>query len=262
MAKAATEGWQGWDEYAAFYDWENRRTLGRRDVKFWQDLAERQGGTVLELGCGTGRVTVPVARIGARIVGIDRSAEMLDRARRRARRAKLLGRVRLVRGDIRMLPFGSLPSFGMVMAPYGVLQSLVRESDLSATLANVARVLEPGGLFRIDLVPDVPQWKTYRNRVTLRERTARGSLVTLKESVSQDPRRRLTTFDQHFVETPLDGPRVVRRFSLTFRTLSLPQMVRRLEKHGFAIEAVLGDYAGAPWDRRADVWIVVARRLA
>src|SRR5437764_8321905 len=81
------EGWQGWDEYADFYDWENAQTLDRRDASFWQDIVERTGGTALELGCGTGRVTLPVARRGARIIGVDRSEEMLAYARRRARRA-------------------------------------------------------------------------------------------------------------------------------------------------------------------------------
>ncbi len=74
------EGWKGWDDYAPFYDWENAQTLDRRDVRFWQRMAERANGPVLELGCGTGRVTIPVARTGARIVGIDRSSEMLARA--------------------------------------------------------------------------------------------------------------------------------------------------------------------------------------
>ena len=71
--KANSEGWQGWDDYADFYDWENAQTLDRRDVKFWQEMAKRANGPVLELGCGTGRVTIPVARTGAQIVGVDRS---------------------------------------------------------------------------------------------------------------------------------------------------------------------------------------------
>ncbi|HSC28646.1 MAG TPA: methyltransferase domain-containing protein, partial [Vicinamibacterales bacterium] len=99
------EGWQGWDQYAPFYDWENARTLARRDVAFWQRLAGVQEGPVLELGCGTGRILVPVAKTGASLVGIDRSAPMLARARTRLRRAGLAGRTRLVRGDIRALPF-------------------------------------------------------------------------------------------------------------------------------------------------------------
>ena len=73
--------------------------------------------------------------------------------RRQPRRAK--NRLRLVRGDIRYLPFAPA-SFDAVLAPYGILQSLVRDKDLKATLDAVAGVLAPGGLFGVDLVPDVP----------------------------------------------------------------------------------------------------------
>jgi hypothetical protein len=52
----------------------------------------------------------------------------------------------------------------------------------------------------------------------------------------------------------------VHLFTLTFRTLSVPQMATRLEKAGFAIQAILGDYQGGPWDERADVWVILARK--
>ncbi|MDP7690215.1 MAG: methyltransferase domain-containing protein, partial [Vicinamibacterales bacterium] len=97
------EGWQGWDDYAPFYDWENARTVGCRDIRFWQGLAERCGGPVLELGCGTGRVSVPVARSVDDVVGLDRSDAMLRQARRRVRRGRVDGSLRLVRGDVRSL---------------------------------------------------------------------------------------------------------------------------------------------------------------
>ena len=116
-----TEGWRGWDDYAPFYDWENAQTVQRRDVAFWQRLAAAQGGPVLELGCGTGRIAMPVARAGAHIVGIDRSDEMLARARKRIARARLGGRVMLVRGDIRDLPFRPRARFSAVIAAYGIL---------------------------------------------------------------------------------------------------------------------------------------------
>src|SRR4051812_37617090 len=80
----AKEGWHGWDTYAPFYDWENAQTLGRRDVPFWRGVAARAGGRVLELGCGTGRVSLPLAADGLNLVGIDRSAPMLARAVERA----------------------------------------------------------------------------------------------------------------------------------------------------------------------------------
>src|SRR5688572_28773581 len=161
------EGFEGWDDYAPFYDWENARTLGRRDVPFWRNLALHAGGPVLELGCGTGRISIPLARAGVSLIGIDRSAAMLAYARGRLRRAKRPSTVTLVQGDIRDLPFPSakgraavrplrdksrasasiagrrgrpVPGFAMVMAPYGILQSLLRERDLASTLADVHRV--------------------------------------------------------------------------------------------------------------------------
>jgi SAM-dependent methyltransferase len=264
------EGWEGWDEYAPFYDWENARTLGRRDVPFWRRLTRDVRGCVLELGCGTGRVSLPLARAGVRVVGLDRSTPMLDRARLRACGAALKrtmgrsvrskrGRLDLVRGDIRALPFGS-GRFAAVLAPYGILQSLLSDRDLSSALQSAARVLRPGGTLGIDLVPDVPNWREYRNRVQLRGRSQNGVHLTLIETVRQDRARRRTTFEQQYVER---RGRHVRKhsFDLSFRTLSVAEMRRRLERAGFAVRAVLGDYQGRPWDARADVWIILAEKV-
>jgi SAM-dependent methyltransferase len=251
------EGWQGWDDYAPFYDWENAQTLARRDVPFWQRLAAAQDGRVLELGCGTGRLTVPVARTGADIVGIDRSAAMLARARQRLRRARL--RAPLIRGDIRQLPFRRRTRFDLVMAPYGMLQSLTSDRDLRQTLDAVAGVLKRGGLFAIDLVPDLPRWAEYDRRVSLSGRRGQGQ-VRLTESVRQDRAKGLTIFDQEYSERRGGRLTSTNRFSLTFRTITVPQMRQRLERAGFRIDALLGDYDGGPLDLRADVWIILARR--
>jgi SAM-dependent methyltransferase len=260
----AREGWQGWDTYAPFYDWENAQTLGRRDVPFWRRVASTAGGPVLELGCGTGRVSLPLARAGVELVGIDRSAPMLERANkalRRRRNPRRTSRIPLhfVRGDIRALPFEA-GAFSMVLAPYGILQSLIRPRDLTSTLASVACVLAPGGTFGIDLVPDVPKWREYRNRVQMRGR-AGGADITLIESVSQDRAKRLTTFEQRYIRRR-GGRTTEHAFDLTFRTLSVPQMTAQLNRAGFTVEAVLGDYQGHAWDDRADVWIILARRRA
>jgi ubiquinone/menaquinone biosynthesis C-methylase UbiE len=263
---AKREGWEGWDQYAPFYDWENARTLGRRDVAFWRRMAASVRGPVLELGCGTGRIALPLARAGATLVGIDRSGPMLDRAQRRAKALRARagagrrrGRLSLVRGDIRHLPFDD-GRFAFVIAAYGVLQSLLSEQDLHAALDSACRVLKPGGTLGIDLVPDVPQWREYDNRVQLRGRFSRGAHLTLVESVSQQPRRRLTIFEQRYVER---RGRAVREhtFQLAFRTLSVPEMTRRLVRAGFRMRAVLGDYRGRAWDERADVWILLAEKV-
>ncbi len=86
-----------------------------------------------------------------------------------------------------------------------------------------------------------------------------GKPITLIESVRQDRARHITRFDQEFVEGRGQAA-VRRRFSLAFRTVSVPQMVKRLEKAGLEVSALLGDYQGGPWDMRAEVWIILARR--
>ena len=259
------EGWTGWDTYAPFYDWENARTLGRRDVPFWRSVALRNRGPVLELGCGTGRISLPLARAGVSVVGIDRSAPMLERAAKRltAMRKRAGGRgkkrLHLVRGDIRYLPF-ERARFKTVLAPYGVLQSLVRDKDLNATLASVADVLAPGGLFGVDLVPDVPNWREYANRIQLKGQ-GRGRRTP-------DPRRVGPAGSQeapHDLRADLhrapghqgDGAHV----RPDVPHAADPDLHETPRTAGFAIEAVLGDYRGGPWDERADVWIMLARRL-
>ena len=258
-------GHEGWDDYAPFYDWENAQTLGKRDVPFWMELArrtlraaDRKHRRALELGCGTGRVTFPLARAGVPMVGIDRSREMLARAVNRRRRLRNQNRVQLIRGDIRHLPFPE-KTFPLVIAPYGILQSLLRERDLTATLEAVRGVLTQGGTFGLELVADLPAWREYSNRVTLRGTRPNGARISLTESVRQDRKRKLTLFDQEYVERR--GRAVTRKqFTLTFRTVTVPQMSARLEKAGLAVSALLGDYQGSPWDMRAEAWIILARR--
>ena len=257
---SSAAGWEGWDAYAPFYDWENRRTIGRRDVRFWRDLARRADGTVLELGCGTGRLSLPVARVASRFVGVDRSEPMLRRLRARIRRARLAGRTSIVRSDIRALPFRRRWRCRLVMAPYGMLQSLLSDEDLTRTLEGVADVLVRGGTLGIDLVPDLPRWQEYHRRVGLRGSMSGGRRVMLIESVRQVRKHGLTLFDQEFVELR-DRRRMVHRFSLAFRTITVPQVAERLERAGFRVDAVLGDYAGEEWSPDAEVWIIIARRV-
>ncbi|HXT68896.1 MAG TPA: class I SAM-dependent methyltransferase [Vicinamibacterales bacterium] len=246
----------GWDKYAPFYDWENSRTMGRRDLRFWEEFARGRGRT-LELGCGTGRLLIPLARAGAAVAGVDLSSAMLERARVRARRLPLKRRPAMVRGDITRLPFADR-SFARVFAPYGVLQSLLSDSAFDAALSDAARLLPPGGRFGIELIPELTSWRPYQRQVRFRGKLG-GAHVMLVESVRQDRRRGLTIFDEEF--TVRRGRSVTRRrFPLSFRSLPMESVLNRLDAAGFDVEAVQGSYRGGVWTPDSDVWIVTAVR--
>jgi SAM-dependent methyltransferase len=256
---AQPDGSQGWDDYARFYDWENAQTMGQRDVAFWLRLARAARGRVLELGCGTGRVSIPLARAGVPLVGVDRSAAMLLRAASRQRRS---GRaeLELVQADIRELPFRPAARFAAVLAPYGILQSLLSDADLAHALASAAASLRPGGVLGLELVGDLVSWREYDRRVRLSGwRPGGRTHLTLVESVRQDRRRSVTRFEQEFIERR-NGRTTRHQFELAFRTLSLPQMARRLERAGLQVTARIGDYDGGPWSPDSDVWILLARK--
>jgi ubiquinone/menaquinone biosynthesis C-methylase UbiE len=213
----------------------------------------------LELGCGTGRVTAPLARTKITVVGVDRSVGMLARARARLRRLGRRGSARLVRADITALPFPDR-SFAAVIAPYGILQSLLSDRELHATLASVARVAQAGATFGLELVPDVPRWKETERRTSLLSLSGpHRRPLRLIESVRQDRARRVTTFEHEFIEG-VGRQRRTLRFTIAFRTLRVPSMARRLERHGFTVEGVFGGYRGEPWSEGADTWILMARR--
>jgi ubiquinone/menaquinone biosynthesis C-methylase UbiE len=106
--------------------------------------AEHPGGRALDLGCGTGVVTLALASRGFDTVGVDHSPEMLELARRKLEEAGRSGHARVAEGDVRKLPFSD-GEFVCVTCQ-GLLHHL---EELDACLGELERVLVPGGRFYI-----------------------------------------------------------------------------------------------------------------
>ena len=123
------------------------------DIPFYVEEATRSGGTVLELGCGTGRVSIPIAHAGIDIVGIDASSTMLARAREKSREAGVPN-LKLLWADMR--DFNLSSEFKLVIIPFRGLLSLLSVDDEIRTLMNIKRHLAPGGKLIFDIfVPDL-----------------------------------------------------------------------------------------------------------
>jgi SAM-dependent methyltransferase len=117
------------------------------DLPLWEELAAR-GGRVLELGCGSGRVALHLARLGHEIVGLDSEAPLVDAVNSRARADALPARAAVANAT----SFELRARFRLVLAPMQLVQILGGERRRRAMLARVAAHLEPGGLFAVSLV--------------------------------------------------------------------------------------------------------------
>ena len=185
----------------------------RDDIPFYLQLAADEGGPVLELGSGTGRLTGMLARAGSDVTGVELSEAMLERARERNAGATLL------QGDMRRLPELDLApgSFRLVLAPFNVLMHLFTLDDQDAALSGAFSMLEPGGLLALDLyVPDfgpsevlraVPEWSHVAGPggqvLLLQEHDRLNQVITSRyqiDSVAEGGlvRRRLVTLRQRY----------------------------------------------------------------
>jgi SAM-dependent methyltransferase len=117
------------------------------DVGFYLEEARRSGGPVVELGVGTGRIAIPLAADGIRVIGIDSSRGMLDVC---ARRAALAGvELDLRVGDLREPPVRE--RVPLVICPFRSLLHMHTDEDRRRVLASVQELLRPGGRFAFDV---------------------------------------------------------------------------------------------------------------
>lgn len=119
------------------------------DLGLWEEVAEAAPGPVLELGCGTGRVALHLARRGHRVIGLDREPELIAALGQRAGELPVRGVV----ADCRDFELGA--EIGLALAPMQFLQLLETPADRIACMVAVARHLRPGGLLAAAIVESV-----------------------------------------------------------------------------------------------------------
>lgn len=135
-----------YDRIARFYDVDMAQNMRFDDVAFYAHQCTRQPGRVLELGCGNGRILLPLAARGIDVSGADASGPML---RELARKAAARGVApSIVRADVRRLPFRR--AFATVLAPYSLVTYMSTAADAAALVEAACAALLPGGRLVLD----------------------------------------------------------------------------------------------------------------
>ena len=235
-----------------------RELTERPDSRFWIGLAEEHpDARVVEVGCGTGRVTGLLAPRVQRVAAVDLSPDMLRRARRKFPED---GAVDLVRGDVLDLPLRR--SFDLGVAANGVFSHLLRDGERLRALRQIRACLRPGATVLIDAF-----WLSRDRRSRCappegdrRSRTLTGEAGPLRmaERWLCDPdsaRCRVTCRYRH-----PDG--TTERAESVLRYWTGSEVRRLFSEAGFELGATWGDYERGGWSRDAKRLVIRARRPA
>jgi len=255
-----------YDRFAEFYD-HVVPYRERADVGFFVDLARECGGSVLEAGCGTGRVLLPTARAGIEIDGLDSSDGMLAECRRALalEPEAVRARVRLHAGDMRTMRLGR--AYSLVTLPFRSFQHLLTVGDQLQALATLREHVSPGGRIVIDVFnPSLPFLTD--QRITI-EPYAEPSftmpdgrhVVRSYRIASRDYFAQLQEVEFAIDVTHVDGRRELHREQFPLRYLFRYELEHLVARCGFTVDAIYADYDRRPFGSKyPGELILVARR--
>jgi ubiquinone/menaquinone biosynthesis C-methylase UbiE len=253
-----------YDLFADVYDFQYGTT--KFDLDFYVEEALASQPPALELACGTGRVTLPIAQAEVPIVGVDSSTRMLQKAREKAEKLGVLP-VTWVQADMR--DFELDERFGLAICPARSFLHLLDPDDQVRTLTNIREHLLPGGRFIQNLF--VPHLRMiYEHSTTTQQMLKLVHELTHPESGARIGVWGSSRYDVHkqrieqrFRYEQLDDEGFVvatRHRSYTLCYIWPREMEHLLARCGFEIEAVYGWFDRRPFDADSQEQIWVARR--
>jgi SAM-dependent methyltransferase len=239
------------------------RLFSKEAHPFWQEVAQSYAagpppGAILELGCGTGRIAIPLAQAGFPVTGLDATPAMLAEARRKAEQAGV--EVSWREGDMRDFDLGE--TFSLILLPNNTLCHLLTRADFEACMACVLRHLAPNGRFVVEaFVPDPT--------LLIRKPEERHVFSAYDDP---DGRGKVVVYDR-VAYNPATQIRHIRTYykfpdraqeeegRLTLRMYFPQELDALFHYNGFAIEHKYGSLDRAPFDARARTQVfVLARR--
>lgn len=244
---------------ARYYDIEHRALT--EDLPMYEGFARRCGSPVLELGCGTGRVMLHLARAGFRVVGVDSAPDMLTIARHKLARADLAGQVRLLTADL--AEFALAERFALATLAINTFMHFTTTADQLCLLRNARRHLLPGGRLVIDLPhadeasPAEADEPFAVDQFLTDPET--GRVILKRATVTPDVSAQRQRIALAYHETGTGGRTRRTEAAFDVYVFHCREVARLLKQAGFALEALYGAYDLAPHQDDSERMIFVAR---
>ena len=241
--------------FARLYHAHHERHL--EDVPFWLELAHQQGSPILELGCGSGRILLPLARAGFSVVGLERDPDMLATLRE-AMEPDIAGQVELIQGDMAAFALGR--RFPLILLPCNTISTLSAAQRV-ATLNCIRGHLQPDGLFAASLPnPAVLTHLPRRSEPEIEESFPHpldGEPVQVSSAWKRYTQSMTITW--HYDHLLPDGS-VERISTQVSHTLApVETYLAELEAAGFYLAERFGDFDRTPYSPQAPSLILLAR---
>jgi len=247
-----------YDELVAeLYDLEHDSVT--EDIDLYLSYAARAGGPVLDLGCGTGRVLLPLVQHGYEVVGLDASPHMLDRAR-----IRLSGlpeeRFKLIHGAMQEVLYKfPAETFGLIICALNTWSHVCDLQQAIEILKGIKKALKPSGLVILDM-EDVAGRRPGNGEILLAGKFKNGEDTVLKlVSVKTD---QANSIDHVTIIWDLSGSGTIKRviFEDEMRNYTLGEIYLLFKIAGLEIENVFGSWDMTPYYGQGDRLIVVGAK--
>lgn len=248
-------------QWADYYDLTQRGVSG--DVAFYLEQAEQSGGKVLDLACGTGRISIPMALAGMDVTGLDLSSEMIEKARQKASEAGVADSLRLLQGDMRN--FDLSQTFSLIMIPFRSFLHLLQIHEQMKALTCIRKHLALGGKLVMNVfVPKISHFHEENEKMSLRGtyRLDTGEEVAMWDYTRYDHFQQWSEVTRTYERTDATGlvtERVTGRFTL--RYIFPAELHHLLRLNGFKVTQRYGNFAKGAFDSSSNELIVIAEAI-
>lgn len=234
------------------------------DLRLYSELAAERKGAILDVGCGTGRVLIHLARQGHRVHGIDNDRAMLDRLElKMEQEARLNESIRAIYADA--LEYEYQSRFALILLTYNGLMHFHGQDRQIALLSKLRRWLSEDGLLVIDLPNAGPAFASQDSEAPTLERTfldpETGHVIMLQSLSYIDRARQVLHVD--WIYDIIDGDGAVTRLFAPhkLRYFFLAEITLLLERCGLGLAAVYGDTDRGDYTSESERMIVFANAV-